>query len=970
VRYWIVLILSLFLTAGHAGQPPAPTQVLQYRGWIEEMKSAARGPFSRIRWFCKDGSVLPPEPFACRDRGGGSQHGEWSEKTLELRRAGYLIANFYSDLDIDALLSDQWHHDSLAQMLIEQFLVHADDGWILRRARFYRGAFQEEGERAGARRLLLRLAEQKPWLTTRFLQLRTAAALLPHGRDTTTARDVRQRASTLVAMDPGFVPLRNKIHGLPSARDADAVRDYADGLDDQALVLELLELAEAIDELHGAAAGPALDELREKIESIDPGFANRLGRLRPLLEPDRPAGERFTASASVLAGLRDVVTAANGSGLRLQVLNAGILTESENFAAAAELREQIPALNRRRRLELLHDCIGALYGVGLISRRQSHALQASLDTVSGADPALAEYRRELQYLALAPYWGSQTLRFFFGPAAEKLAEIEPLSHRFTQEHLRSSPLYLYGHLIDSLVRDGNRLAGVRNELFGFEAGAGLRALNPGLARGTLQDGRGVPPHEFRRGGIYLLPETEAELPPVAGILTAGEGNPLSHVQLLARNLGIPNVALDESLFDRLLPFIGSDVVLAVSSGGTVLLTADQQHLDTAMAGVETSPRPLIEPDLAKLDLQFRELVALRSLRAADSGRIVGPKAARLGELKRHFPGAVPAGLAIPFGTFRRLLEQTGPDGTLSMYEWMVESYRRLEALPPGSPERRQRTEQFRRMVHDWIAAADPGEPLRTELRARMQQEFGMDGSYGVFVRSDTNVEDLPGFTGAGLNLTVANVVGFENVVQAVSLVWASPFAQRAFAWRQPLMLHPEHVYPAVLLQLSSNVDKSGVMVTLDMDSGDPDWLSVAVNEGVGGAVDGQSAESLRIHVPGGNVRLMAQASAPVRPQLSARGGIVMLPASGADQVLKDDEIRQLIRLAQQILERFPATLDASGRPLPKDIEFGFADGELRLFQIRPLADDTRTRDNDFLRGMDPETDALRGVRVALDAMPE
>ena len=48
---------------------------------------------------------------------------------------------------------------------------------------------------------------------------------------------------------------------------------------------------------------------------------------------------------------------------------------------------------------------------------------------------------------------------------------------------------------------------------------------------------------------------------------------------------------------------------------------------------------------------------------------------------------------------------------------------------------------------------------------------------------------------------------------------------------------PEHVYPAVLLMLSVDADKSGVLVTQDIDTGSPQWLSVAVNEGVGGAVD-------------------------------------------------------------------------------------------------------------------------------------
>ncbi len=46
------------------------------------------------------------------------------------------------------------------------------------------------------------------------------------------------------------------------------------------------------------------------------------------------------------------------------------------------------------------------------------------------------------------------------------------------------------------------------------------------------------------------------------------------------------------------------------------------------------------------------------------------------------------------------------------------------------------------------------------VRAAMKETFGSDNPPGVFVRSDTNVEDLAGFTGAGLNLTLPNVVGF------------------------------------------------------------------------------------------------------------------------------------------------------------------------------------------------------------------
>ena len=43
-----------------AATAPAAADTSPYSAWIAEMKAAERGPFSQIRWFCADGSILPP----------------------------------------------------------------------------------------------------------------------------------------------------------------------------------------------------------------------------------------------------------------------------------------------------------------------------------------------------------------------------------------------------------------------------------------------------------------------------------------------------------------------------------------------------------------------------------------------------------------------------------------------------------------------------------------------------------------------------------------------------------------------------------------------------------------------------------------------------------------------------------------------------------------------------------------------
>src|SRR5262249_60372647 len=136
--------------------------------------------------------------------------------------------------------------------------------------------------------------------------------------------------------------------------------------------------------------------------------------------------------------------------------------------------------------------------------------------------------------------------------------------------------------------------------------------------------------------------------------------------------------------------------------------------------------------------------------------------------------------------------------------------------------------------------------------------------------------------------------------RAVREVGAPPSTPRAWAWRQAHMKSPEDVYPAVLLLRTIPSDISGVMITQDVDTGSRDVLSVAVNEGMGGAVDGQAAESVRIDRKTGGVQLMATASAPRRIAPQPRGGVADLPTSGAEALLGPAEVAQLVPFADQV----------------------------------------------------------------------
>jgi hypothetical protein len=950
-------LLAFGLASAVSAAPGGATQgdaAGQYRKWIADMKENPRGPFSSIKWFCRDGRVLPPKDYACARKGEGWQHGEWNERTQTLRSQGYRVATLLAGLDANKAIASPDFPDAYAQLLVEKFLFAADDGWILRKAQFYRGAIQEEDEREAARNLLTAMAGRDEWIGLRYPALRAGVRLLPHGADTASAQKVRNMAAALAARNPEFQKLRVKIHGSPDASDAAAVRAFGSRTADPAFKREAEALAAEIDRVYAPRPlGEVLDE-NAKAFAGAPSLQKLLLDARDALARDAGAASRYATTASLLANLRDALPKLGPPAARLRVLDVSLAVEAENFRASAELRRAAAKTSRAAEVQLLASGVEAAYGTGQLNGRERAELHNAFQKLAADQLPLADYLKELRYLGLVPGWGTQGLRLHFGEAMEKLGEIEPLAELFIQDQLRGSPLLFYSQVLDALTRDANRLAGAQHKLLGKDIGAGFNALNPGLARGVLRaapDMKRV--EDFRPDGIYVLPETVADLPPLAGILTTGAGNPLSHVQLLARNLGIPNVAVDESLLPELRRNDGKRIVLAVSPAGLVEINEDGPRWD-AVFGVDRKPEQSImfEPDLKKLDLSKRDFVSLEQLRASDSGRIVGPKAAKLGELKSHFPDRVAPGVGIPFGLYRAtVLDKPYGNSGKTVYEWMVESFRRLEALPAGSPEATAFAENLRAEIYSIIINTDPGPKFREGLRAAMAREFGADFRGGVFVRSDTNVEDLPGFTGAGLNLTLFNIVGFDNVVKAILEVWASPYTQRAWAWRQSHMKGPEHVYPAVLLLETVPSDISGVMITQDVDTGDPGLLSVAVNEGVGGAVEGQAAESVRISRKSGAMRLMATATAPRRMAPQPAGGIAKLPVSGRDTLLTPAEAKQLIAFADEIPAKFPQ-LGEDGKPVAADVEFAFVDGRLWLLQIRPFNESREARGAGYLIQMD------------------
>lgn len=315
---------------------------------------------------------------------------------------------------------------------------------------------------------------------------------------------------------------------------------------------------------------------------------------------------------------------------------------------------------------------------------------------------------------------------------------------------------------------------------------------------------------------------------------------------------------------------------------------------------------------------------------------VGGKNASLGELIRNLSSAgvqVPGGFATTATAFRQFLAADGLDDRIAQT---------LEGLDTA----------------DVTALAAAGAHIRSLIRnaplpARL--EAGIRDAYeklagthpaGVSwaVRSSATAEDLPDASFAGQQETYLNICGVGNVLAAVKDVFASLYNDRAIAYRvHHGFTHAEVALSAgVQRMVRSDVGASGVMFTMDTESGFTDAVFITSSYGLGEAVvqGAVNPDEFYVYKP---------ALAAGRPAVLKRGlgdkalqmtytdsqelgetvGFVPVPDEQRGRFsLTDAQVEQLARYAVAIEEHY-------GRPM--DIEWGLdgTDGNLYILQARP-----------------------------------
>jgi phosphohistidine swiveling domain-containing protein len=947
-----------------------------------------KGPYSVNYCVCTDGTKKPVQAKdgsianRCKKTNFcGAFRAPWGEA---LTATGMYVGNIFSSdmFDWDRIAD---HHNLVRGYILENYYMTAHPESKLAQMQTYGGLKGAEYEARD-----MPIFQEKYLSDPSYNDYRHFILAYELERRFFTRNDqgniqkIRNLAITIQQHDHKFKPLRDAVHGRIAASLIPLLTDYRDKLpakkkEEKKQISRLVSDITKLTSLDESILGPQINELSN---------AGIKGLLQNLINhKDTDPVKKITSLAELMVLSRHEVAGKDATPAdRRKLVGINVTAAAVIQSLGSQLMDKGGPKTVKESLQLLRALANATYGTGLISERERKAVSAEFDAMLAQKSwERAEFAAALKQVQQVIEWSHAGAVLAFGEVWPAWTYLIPDIQKITDDIVRSSPMVLYGMVYSKLEDATSGREKISHQIFDKEFTKGVRALNSGLAFGDLAV-VGVEAR-YDRDKIIALPDTPADLEPAAGIITKGEGNVVSHVQLLARALGIPNVVVGSAPYDVMKKHNNDKVLFIVTPGGRVYLkrAADMTAEDKAMYkeftrsqkrtgdGKISTGKARLHIDPSQLDIEHWQPISLDDLRRSDSGHKTGPKAAYLGELKHLFPNNVARGLAVPFGAYYRFYKSAkiivpkhlkgkhiAKEGQL-LDDFAKETYAEFfgKMIPAGTSDAKlaawikPRLEVIRYSIEHNKLSPELKKAIRDDLaKLGLLEKEDPSQTVGLFVRSDTNVEDQPNFNGAGLNLTIFNLGSLDDIYKGLKKVWASPFTFRSFSWRQTLIDEPLWVLPSVVLLESIPSEASGVLITADINTGDQTKMLLGTSEGVGGAVDGTPTETL-LWSPEG-VKLITTFKSPWRRLIIPGSGTKIVPSTGREYVLSDDEVKAITQAGLKIRKNFKPALDKNGKPKAWDIEYGFANGKLWLFQCRPFIGNEDFSNIPALAGLDKD----------------
>ncbi|MEO5907480.1 MAG: phosphoenolpyruvate synthase, partial [Saprospiraceae bacterium] len=204
-----------------------PSDTAAIRRMIIRYKADQRGPYKDIRWYCKDGTNREARD-PCPDE-LGNQRARYKEEVVALAEKEHI---FLGQILATTPEEDFWDeanaNSRLKQYQLERYLRNVDNGWVNRRAQYYRGAMQDEDETAWGIDFYKWLLSDADNLRKQYFLIRQSVKDVPHAEETNTVQLVRAVSEEIAEAFPSFQDLRIRIHGTPDASLSGLVWDFQD----------------------------------------------------------------------------------------------------------------------------------------------------------------------------------------------------------------------------------------------------------------------------------------------------------------------------------------------------------------------------------------------------------------------------------------------------------------------------------------------------------------------------------------------------------------------------------------------------------------------------------------------------------------------------------------------------------------------------------------------------------------------
>jgi pyruvate, water dikinase len=324
----------------------------------------------------------------------------------------------------------------------------------------------------------------------------------------------------------------------------------------------------------------------------------------------------------------------------------------------------------------------------------------------------------------------------------------------------------------------------------------------------------------------------------------------------------------------------------------------------------------------------------------DDVPLVGGKNASLGEMYRELTARgvkVPNGFAVTADAYRYALDRADAWGRLRAA---------LDGLNPGDVnDLARRAERARAIVYGAALPQDLAAQIVAAYR-ELEHEYGP--GLTVAVRSSATAEDLPTASFAGQHETYLNISGEPALLDAVRRCFASLFTDRAIRYRVDNGFDHFKVYLSVgvMKMVRSDLAASGVMFTLDTETGFRDVVFITGAYGLGetvvqGAVDPDEFYVFKPTFKTGHRAVLRRTLGGKAIKMiygDATGAttrnVATPDAERARFCVSDDEALTLAEAAITIEDHYSAK---AGHPMPMDIEWAKdgGDGALYIVQARP-----------------------------------